>query len=367
MSGQTTSPSLYERQGSTLDEVRALIIMKTVEQSPDMPASSMPLYNAIENNLVGIYGPITFTFAQDKTSYKVFASPIMGLGRETNVRVTLYETTDLEAERTKTQALEEENQKLKIKGEEQQVKIAALQVKIEALNNFNLGFVHDLKNKFTASYGNAQLMQRWISKESTERDGKTISILGVIVDLLRSAKKMAEAYPDKLKTFDELKKEPVDIIPFLRDLSSVIAILDEDIAITFDSDLQSQVIMADQTALESIFVNLIKNAKDAGGTQIAMTCEINGNSTYIHVKDNGSGIPTDLRSVLFNKKEGSCKEGGNGIGLFDVKNKMEGHQGRINVATTVTQEELDQNPKLGQTGTDFEIMFPIKEREYKSS
>lgn len=99
-------------------------------------------------------------------------------------------------------------------------------------------------------------------------------------------------------------------------------------------------ILADSDLLEQVFINLIKNAIDAGksGEPVILTIEtkIDGD-LFIIVADNGSGISEDLRDKIF-VPFFSAKEHGSGVGLSLCKQIMRAHGGDIHLKNTGPDE-----------------------------
>lgn len=104
--------------------------------------------------------------------------------------------------------------------------------------------------------------------------------------------------------------------------------------------------------LRQILYNLIQNAIDASpqDSLVYVTAAVNQQQLIIIVKDQGSGIPDEVRphifETYFTTKSGSTP-GGIGLGLPVCKNLVEARQGSI---------ECDS--KLGQ-GTTFRVTLPL--------
>ena len=120
--------------------------------------------------------------------------------------------------------------------------------------------------------------------------------------------------------------------------------------------------------LEEVFSNLITNAikytpspkktQDVRGTrdgkaEIIISSKKDGNDIIFSVKDNGIGIPAEAIPELF-KKFSRAKNAldmytdGTGLGLFIIKEIVEGHGGKVWV-----ESELDK-------GSEFFVKLPIK-------
>lgn len=109
--------------------------------------------------------------------------------------------------------------------------------------------------------------------------------------------------------------------------------------------LDSQVdhIYGDSSFLAQVFINLLKNAKEANATQVKIQlsklAQSNANKVLIELTDNGHGFSnlTNLFVPLY-----STKETGQGIGLSFCRNIIEQHQGEISLINNVSLNQHQQ-------------------------
>ncbi|BAT71578.1 two-component system sensor histidine kinase [Thermosulfidibacter takaii ABI70S6] len=94
-----------------------------------------------------------------------------------------------------------------------------------------------------------------------------------------------------------------------------------------DSDIYLKV---DPSLMEKAIGNIIQNAIEAGATKIMVTCKANGNKVIMDIKDNGHGMPEEIKEKIF-MPFFSTKERGTGLGLAITKNIVEKHRGTIEV------------------------------------
>ena len=101
--------------------------------------------------------------------------------------------------------------------------------------------------------------------------------------------------------------------------------------------------------LSQVFLNIILNAIDAAPTRGEIVVETRKNETgcTVAVKDNGPGIPGDLKARIFDTFY-STKEGGTGLGLSISKKIVESYGGTI----TLSDADLD--------GACFTIFLPAQ-------
>ncbi len=114
------------------------------------------------------------------------------------------------------------------------------------------------------------------------------------------------------------------------------------------SDLNNYFIQINETDLFRLLSNLINNAFEAIESNVPLVSviykELQGEIQII-VKDNGKGIPEEMKGKIF-ERGFTNKVEGNGLGLFQVKESVEQYNGKICV-----------NSQVG-IGTEFIITFP---------
>jgi signal transduction histidine kinase len=107
----------------------------------------------------------------------------------------------------------------------------------------------------------------------------------------------------------------------------------------------------DGEEIKKVIINLVQNALEAGGEQgpvIVETRRENGGAC-IRVSDAGSGMTDDFMKNNLFRPFCSTKDKGLGIGLYQCRQIVEAHAGRIEVTS-----------KAG-VGTVFMIVLPAAE------
>ncbi|WP_199610155.1 sensor histidine kinase [Flocculibacter collagenilyticus] len=109
--------------------------------------------------------------------------------------------------------------------------------------------------------------------------------------------------------------------------------------------LKAKLIWADQSLLEQVLINLIKNAYEAGAKTVSLEFSEDKHKSCMKVVDDGHGFanPENAFVPLF-----STKQDGQGIGLSFCRNIIEQHQGHI---------RLENNHGNGVT---VQITLPLK-------
>ena len=107
----------------------------------------------------------------------------------------------------------------------------------------------------------------------------------------------------------------------------------------------------DITFLEQVFINLLKNAKEAGATQVRLNIGKQRNMCKIELKDNGHGFANtdNLFVPLF-----TTKPQGQGIGLTFCRNIIEQHKGTITL-----ENNSDLSINNDQSGVTISITLPL--------
>ena len=118
--------------------------------------------------------------------------------------------------------------------------------------------------------------------------------------------------------------------------------------ITYSVEGPEKVVMtADETHLNSIFTNLINNARDALLEQASESKEIRvfldeadeegKKSIRIKVQDNGPGIPQDHLNEIFEPFFSTKPTSGTGLGLGIVKRLVQLYGGQIEVKSKLNE------------------------------
>ncbi|HEY2872019.1 MAG TPA: HAMP domain-containing sensor histidine kinase [Reyranella sp.] len=174
--------------------------------------------------------------------------------------------------------------------------------------------------------------------------------------------------PTIMKTIDRATRMASEAIEYVRDRPSPrleqfdLADLVDEVGITLqeqgeDSDpntLRNWVnalgsdrrVRADRDLLYRVFVNLGRNAFDAGANTVTIRAENGGAFVLVDVSDNGPGVPGDVVVQLFRPFTTGGRAGGAGLGLAIARDLVRAHGGDIAMAET------------GPSGTTFRFSLP---------
>ena len=105
--------------------------------------------------------------------------------------------------------------------------------------------------------------------------------------------------------------------------------------------------------LEQVFLNLFKNAIEAGAKRIGITLLAQPGKVGLLIEDDGKGCTPEQIEKMFDAYQSFKRsQGGSGLGLFLVKAIVEGHQG------TISGFSKNQKAQSGN-GMVFVLQFPL--------
>ena len=141
--------------------------------------------------------------------------------------------------------------------------------------------------------------------------------VGVTSALRRATSATPERAPcDLAALFDEALAEvrPGDDVRVLRDVGAVTS-------------------SVDAAMLRQVLANLIRNAVDAGATQVRLGLRATADDVVLEITDDGPGIEPSIREIMFEPFVTTRPGGreGTGLGLFLAERLVHAHGGRIEV------------------------------------
>lgn len=207
----------------------------------------------------------------------------------------------------------------------------------------NLG--HEVRNPLGGIRGAAQMLAEELES-------------GELETLARLIMRESDRIDELIQKFGqpELQKKPIDLYPLLDEALELLRLeFGEDVHVERDYDPSIPSIEADQSAIRQVIVNLLRNACQAGATQLTIKTRVeysnallqSGHSSVIRldVSDNGHGVPDSLRTLLFLPLVTGRRDG-TGLGLSLSQQIASAHGGLL------TFEPLE-------TGSRFSLHLPI--------
>lgn len=210
---------------------------------------------------------------------------------------------------------------------------------------------HDIKTPINIIYSALQMQTHAINlSECTHYTGmmqtsclKLLKLLNNLLDLTKIDNQMFTMHPQLFNL--------VDAVESLCDVSSHY-IHSKGLTYTFDTEEDEKYVYIDAHIIERIVLNLISNAikyTPKGGT-LDITLTFDDDSTFIHIKDTGIGIPKEKLDFIFNRYtmlDAPCNfEHSSGIGLSIVTDLLDLINGNISCTS-----------ELGK-GSEFIVRIP---------
>jgi len=217
---------------------------------------------------------------------------------------------------------------------------------------------HELKTPLTSLFGNAQLLQRRMSRSGTlsERDQRTLQVL---VEQAGRLNKMITALLDisRLQTGQfSIQREPLDLAQLVSRLAEELRPALEQHTLVASLPDEPLTVVGDELRLEQVLHNLIQNAVKYSpyGGPIEVAVARRGSQVAVSVTDQGLGIPAEALPHLFSRffRANNVQEqqiSGIGLGLYVVNEIVSMHDGKVDV---VSEEGK---------GSTFTIYLPLSE------
>lgn len=211
---------------------------------------------------------------------------------------------------------------------------------------------HEINNPLTPMKLSVQHLQRaWLDKN--EKFGTYLErISRTLIDEIDNLSAIATEFSNFAK-MPKAMNEPLDLVTKINNAVSLFS--NDNVVFHVElNDIHSAPIFADKEQTSRVLINLFKNAIQSVEKNQTPMIDISLlflDSWYeVRVKDNGKGIPLEMRDKLF-RPNFTTKTSGMGLGLAIVKNIIEGAGGTI---TYETEENL---------GTTFVFKLPAYQKD----
>ncbi|SFF00995.1 MFS domain-containing histidine kinase [Sunxiuqinia elliptica] len=212
---------------------------------------------------------------------------------------------------------------------------------------------HEIKNPLTPMKLNIQYLRRAKDEKGEHFDEFFDRVTGTLIEQIDTLSEIATEFSN----FAKIPKARNEVFDLTDELNKVAGLFETSTQIDFSVYLREHeklLIYADHEQISRAVVNLVKNAIQSIPPQrkgkVELLLSKQDNQAIVAVKDNGSGIPEDIRQQMF-QPNFTTKSSGMGLGLAIVKKIIENAKGTIWFET-----ELD-------VGSTFYIELPLYEEE----
>jgi signal transduction histidine kinase len=207
---------------------------------------------------------------------------------------------------------------------------------------------HDVRNPLASLKMQAQLLQQRLATNTVAQEA--------LVPILRDVTQVETVIKGLLEVArpGEVRLRQADVNVVLEEVLRHMAPQLTHRKVRVDTQLARQLpaIPLDTERFQLALVNLIANAADAmpAGGRLAVSTSLTADrgAIAIHIDDEGTGIPAELRPRLFEPFT-STKDEGVGLGLVNARSIVERHQGTIVLSD-----------REGGPGTQARITLPIQ-------
>lgn len=201
---------------------------------------------------------------------------------------------------------------------------------------------HEIKNPLTPMKLNIQHLQRVAATNPDDMAERVNKVSEILIEQIDTLSHIATEFSN----FAKLPKTNPELVNVNDVLKNVANLFKQNTKCEIKLYItQAQYIIADREQCLRIFTNLLKNAEQAIPDDRQGKIEIitfsNEHEVIIKIRDNGCGIPEELKARIFTPNF-TTKTTGTGLGLAMVKNYIAafggtiGFETQVNVGTTFT-------------------------------
>jgi len=188
---------------------------------------------------------------------------------------------------------------------------------------------HELKNPLTPIKLSAQRIIKNIEKDEKEFKDLAKNASVNIVSEISGIKNLLENFLSFARMpAPKFKKENINSI--LEETVNIFKEVHKDVQVEMELEPSLPDNFIDPQQMKRVFINLLNNSVEAmsNGSKIRIKTFTNNENIRIEVKDNGPGVPEEIRKRIFNPYF-STKEKGSGLGLSIVYQIIKEHRGKI--------------------------------------
>jgi len=219
--------------------------------------------------------------------------------------------------------------------------------RLSAIGRLTSGVAHEVKNPINAIVVHLEVLRQ----KMKEIDPDTRRHVDVISSEIQRLDRVVQTLVDFTRPV-ELRLSDMDLRKVVEDVVILASPAAEkhNVRIEREPSQEALPVRIDVDLVKQAVLNIVLNGVQAmpnGGT-LRLTVERDGDGALISVRDQGAGIPDNIRDKIFNLYF-TTKSGGSGIGLAMAYRVVQLHHGSVEFSTIIDH------------GTTFYLRFPLAE------
>ncbi len=226
--------------------------------------------------------------------------------------------------------------------------------KLASIGMLAAGIAHEINNPISIILGFTDLL-----KEEKDRDSQEFKDLTTIEENANHTKEIVS----QLLSFARVS-EAKDVKADIKEAVTTVVNIVSHIVSKEKVDIQVEIpdflplIKGDPREFQQVVLNLVNNSLSAlkgDGGKVSITAENDKKQVHLHVADNGTGIPKNIRRQIFDPFFTTKEVGkGTGLGLSLCYGIVRRQGGKISFETATDAESVN-----GETGTTFTVSMPL--------
>lgn len=230
--------------------------------------------------------------------------------------------------------------------------------KLTTLGELTANISHEINNPLTIAAGHSEIMRDYLTVPNvSEKIPQLQKANQTVLESLERVNQIIKNMKDFLHQSED-QKEYCNLSTLIDSAIEWVQPAAKKANVVIEKQFNdSSVALVNRIKIEQVIINLIKNSVDAiseagikdGHVKVSLTKCDKDQQTYIDVKDNGPGMPENIKQNLFKPFQSTKDAGsGTGLGLSICSKIVESHKGRL---------ELIES----ENGCTFRIKLPLIE------
>ncbi len=189
---------------------------------------------------------------------------------------------------------------------------------------------HEIKNPLTPMKLAVQHLISAYKDKSNKFDEIFNKVTSTVITQIDNLTNIASEFSSFAK-MPTIKLQEIELIGILKE--TVDLFIEEECEIKIITAHDKVIVKSDKEQFQRMMINLIRNSIQAGAKHVRITLMLSDNYLEIKVKDDGKGIPEEVRTRIFEENYTTKKEG-MGLGLTLAKRFLDITNGEIFINET---------------------------------